>query len=69
MEARAATSNKAYIYKMQVCEGELRESLYWIRVATESGFTNADYAAMGSECNELIAIVVTCIKKAKARPS
>lgn len=66
-EARESLTDKEYVYKMQGCLKELRESLYWIKVAKGSEFKGADYATLELECNELIAISVTCVKKAKKR--
>jgi len=64
-EARASVSSRDYAFKMQLCLKELRETMYWLKAAERSGFRNADYAALIAECNELTAIVVTCVKKAK----
>ena len=64
--ARDAVSNRDYLFKMQICLKELRETMVWLRVARGNGFRNARYDALEKECNELTAIVVTCVKKAKA---
>lgn len=66
-EARESASARDYVFKIRICLKELRETMVWIRVAKGSGFRNADYAALEAECNSLTAIVVACMKKAKAR--
>jgi four helix bundle protein len=66
-EARESVSPREYVFKMQICLKELRETMVWLRVARGNGFRNADYSALEKGCGELIAIVITCIKKAKAR--
>ncbi len=66
-EARDAVSNRDYLFKMQIVLKELRETMVWLRVAQGNGFRNARYDTLEKECNELTAIVVTCVKKAKAR--
>jgi four helix bundle protein len=66
-EAREAASDRDYVHKMKICLKELRETQVWLRVARGNGFRNADYRALEDECGELIAITITCVKKAKAR--
>ena len=66
-EARESLSARDYVFKMQSCLKELRETMVWLRVAHGNGFRNADYAELQRECSELTAITVTCVKKAKAR--
>ena len=66
-EARESASAKDYVFKMRICLKELRETMVWLRVAKGSGFRNADYSALEAECNSLTAIVVSCMKTAKAR--
>jgi four helix bundle protein len=66
-EARDAVSNRDYLFKMQIVLKELRETMVWLRVAKGNGFRNARYEVLQKECNELTAIVVTCVKKARAR--
>ena len=66
-EARDAVSNRDYLFKMQICLKELRETMVWLKVARGNGFRNVRYEVLEKECDELTAIVVTCVKKAKAR--
>lgn len=66
-EAREAVSGRDYVFKMQLCLKELRETMVWLRVAHGNGFRNVNYIALQRECGELTAITVTCVKKAKAR--
>ena len=66
-EAREAVSSRDYVFKMKVCVKELRESLAWLQMARRAGYGSAELDALTSECNELIAITVTCIKRASSR--
>lgn len=64
-EAREAVSTRDYIFKMKICVKELRESLVWLRVAKEAGFKTKELDALIAECDELIAISIACIRKAR----
>ncbi len=64
-EAREAVSTRDYVYKLKLCVKELRETLAWLRMASGAGFRSAEMDALARECDELIAITVTCIRRAK----
>lgn len=64
-EAREAVSVRDYVFKLKLCIKELRESLVWLQVAQCAGVDKAELDWLAKECNELIAITVTCVKKAK----
>ena len=66
-EAREAASTRDYIHKMKLCVKELRETLVWLRIAHGAEFRRNDLDPMIRECNELIAISVTCIRRATSR--
>ena len=66
-EARGAVSDRDYLFRLQTCLKELRETETWLAMAQGIGFRNADYAAIDKECGELTAIVVTCVNKVRAR--
>ncbi len=68
-EAREATSSRDYVYRMKLCVKELRESLVWLQMAHGAGVRHDEFPALINECHELIAICVTCIKRASARSS
>ncbi len=63
-EAREAVSSRDYVFKMKICVKELRESLSWLRIAREAGLRPKELEYLAGECNELIAIAVTCIRRA-----
>jgi four helix bundle protein len=67
-EAREAVSTREYIYLMKLCAKELREARSWIRVARKAGFDGPAWSDLDREADQLIAIVVTCIKKARDNP-
>ena len=64
-EARESVSSRDYVYKMKIVVKELRESLVWLGVAKQAGFKQEQIDELSAECNELIAIAVTCIRRAK----
>jgi four helix bundle protein len=63
-EAKEASSTRDYVNKLKICVKELRESLAWLRMAESAGFRPAEVRVLAAECNELIAICVTCIRRA-----
>ncbi len=67
-EAKDAESPRDYVHKMKIGLKELREALYWSRFAKQSGLGPLGAAdRIVSECDQLIAIFVTCIKRARDR--
>ena len=64
-EARDAESNTDYVHKVKLCVKELREAAVWIDVAKRLLRGSAVPAALEKECNELTAILVTCLRKAR----
>ncbi len=64
-EAREAVSTRDYVFKMKICVKELREALVWLGMAKRAGFKQAELDELITECGELIAISVTCIRRAK----
>jgi four helix bundle protein len=66
-EAREATSTRDYVNKMKICVKELRESQAWLRMAQATGFRSKEVQTLIEESDELIAIAVTCIRRATNR--
>lgn len=64
-EAREAISTRDYVHKLKICVKELREALSWLEMLRAAGFRAPDIAPLIDECNQLIAICVTCIRKAR----
>lgn len=64
-EAREAVSTRDYVFKLKLCVKELRETLVWLTTARQAGFKPDALDALLGECNELIAISVTCIRRAR----
>jgi len=47
---------------------ELEESVYWMELLIEAGILKADRAEeLTGEANELMAILISCVKKVKSR--
>jgi four helix bundle protein len=66
-EAREAVSTRDYVYRMKTCVKELRETLVWLEIAHQSDFKRSELEPLVKECRELIAMSVSCIKKATGR--
>jgi len=67
-EARGAESRADFIHKLGIANKELREALYWLRLAQEAALVvNGNLNALVREANELVAILTASIKTAKQR--
>jgi len=65
-EAQRAKSNADFISKVEGALQELDETLYWIELIVDSKiFPLSKLAPLQSECEELLAILVTIVKTAK----
>lgn len=66
-EATRARSNAEFISKLEGGMQELEESSYWLELLVEAGMISAEKLnPLMAEANELMAILVTCAKNAKA---
>jgi len=66
-EGQAAQSKADFISKYSIARKEARETLYWLRLIIESKIlTSEKLKEYLTESNELIAILTSIIKKAKA---
>ena len=63
-EVRDSVSARDYVHRMKICVKELREALTWLQMTQRAGYRSTEVDALIAECNELIAIAVTCVKKA-----
>lgn len=69
-EACRARSDAEFISKIEGGLQELEETMYWLELLVESGIVSKDRLRdLMAEANELMAILVTCAKKAKQRRS
>lgn len=67
-EARGAESRADFIHKVGIANKELREALYWLRLAAEAALVpDSDLPALIQEANELVAIFTASIRTAKQR--
>jgi len=65
-EARGAESRADFVHKLGLANKEMREALYWLRLAVDAELLDPVCAAsLVSEADELIAILTTSIKTAK----
>jgi four helix bundle protein len=69
-EAYRARSKPEFIAKCGDALREAEETAYWLELLVDSGITSAaKLAALRQECDELIAIFVTIIKRSRQSPS
>jgi len=67
-EAQAGQSKPDFVAKMSIACKEARETHYWLRLLSQTGFIQKDIAAeTADECNQLIAILTTIIKNTRER--
>lgn len=67
-EAQSAESQADFIHKYAIAQKEARESLYWLRLISESGFVPKQrLSAIMRETEELHAVITAIIVKAKTR--
>ncbi len=67
-EASRARSDAEFISKLGIVEQELDETILWFELLAESGIVpEAKLTSLRDEAEELIKIIVTAIKKTKAR--
>ena len=65
-EAHRARSKAEFIAKAGDCLREIEETGYWLELLVEGGIVAAEkLAPLRAECDELIAIFVTIVRKAK----
>ena len=67
-EAQSGESRADFIHKYSIAQKEARESLYWLRLLTESGIVlNNRLMALTRETEEIIAVVTAIIVTAKQK--
>lgn len=67
-EAEFAQSPSDFISKLSISLKEANETTYWLYLLKDTNYINEKvFESMASDCNELIAILVTSIKTAKSR--
>ncbi len=66
-EAKFAVSRADFTHKMRICRKELNESFAWMKVIVKSNLLSWERVKHDyDECNELIAIFTSSIKKLEA---
>jgi four helix bundle protein len=67
-EASRARSDAEFISKLEVGIQELDESAYWMELLVESGIMDRERLdRLQSESNELLLILITCVKNVKQK--
>ena len=70
-EAQAAQSKKDFIAKMTIASKEARETRYWLRLLSQSGYLDSyeDGKSLSLEVEEIIRMLTSIVKTAKERLS
>ena len=69
-EGQAAQSRADFASKYSIACKEARETHYWLRLLAESRIVPENQVSeLIAECNELIAILTTIVKKVKSKKS
>ncbi len=61
-EASAGQTKKDFISKMAIASKEARETLYWIRLLSESNWYKTDLKNVLDEANDLVKILTKIVK-------
>ena len=61
-EASAGQSKKDFIMKMSIASKEARETRYWLRLLSVSGFIGKNFAGLLKEIEEIIKILTAIVK-------
>lgn len=67
-EAYRARSKAEFVAKVGICLAETEETAYWLELLTEGGIVPSEkLRELIDECDQLIAIFVTIVNKAKQK--
>ncbi len=67
-EGRRARSTAEFVSKLETGLQELEETCYWLELLVQSGMMSEEKLKdLREKADELTAILVTCVKKAKSR--
>ena len=61
-EASAGQSKRDFITKMAIASKEARETLYWLKLLSESDWYIIDLESHLSECTELVKVLTKIVK-------
>jgi four helix bundle protein len=65
-ESQGAQSHPDFIAKIHISLKESQETGYWLRLLKRTGYiTDPEYNSLRSDLSELIAIIITILKKTK----
>ncbi len=65
-ESIGGQSHRDFISKMSIAYKEARETLYWLRLLTDSDYLNRDQSeSIQGECRELIKILTSILNTSK----
>ncbi len=65
-EGSAGQTKRDFISKMSIASKEARETLYWIKLLSESKYYNKDLQSYYSDCSELVKILTKIVKTSQA---
>lgn len=65
-EAQGAVSKKEFVYHMNIAKKEARETMFWLRILSDSGLMSEKRLEdIKDECNQIIAILVAITKNSQ----
>jgi four helix bundle protein len=64
-EAQAAFSKKDFIHKMSISSKEARETLYWLRLLSDSEMLDKEFNSLLSMAEELIKLLTSIVKSSQ----
>lgn len=69
-EATGAFSRADFYAKLSISLKEARETMYWLKLLYKTDYlTEAQYASINADCEELVKILVSIVKKKDASNS
>ncbi|MEK7757259.1 MAG: four helix bundle protein [Planctomycetota bacterium] len=66
-EAQGSPSKRDFVWRMNIARSEARETLYWIRLISESEMIpKARLKELESEANQIVSILTAIVKKSRS---
>lgn len=67
-EAKYGQSKADFIHKLSIALKEANESSYWLNLLHDTGYLSGDaFSSLSNDCEDLIRLLVSSIKTAKAK--
>jgi four helix bundle protein len=66
-EGSAGQTKKDFITKMSIASKEARETLYWLRLLSETKYYSVDLKNYYKDCDELVRILTKIVKTSQSK--